>query len=147
MIIFITIFIEIIKCWLSIHLGVVVGVEEGRREVAGGHRCNWNIFIVKIINQNIFIFERERLFWNIINVGLLNEPSFTCHYKRVGVGLTQLLRSRLTYGQTYLVDIVHIFIIFRKENILPLISLIQTRVNIWRSGGFKLRRRRKLTHM
>ena len=43
MIIFITIVIEIIKCWLSIHLGVVVGVKEGGRQVPGSHRRHWNM--------------------------------------------------------------------------------------------------------
>ena len=29
---------------LHLVVGVVVGVEEGRRQVSGGHRCNWKYF-------------------------------------------------------------------------------------------------------
>lgn len=36
----------------ALHLGVVVGVEEGRREVAGGHRCNF-IFTISSLIQGL----------------------------------------------------------------------------------------------
>ena len=33
---------------LHLVVGVVVGVEEGRRQISGGHRCNWKQFQIRI---------------------------------------------------------------------------------------------------